>query len=300
MTAPSAEPVVVGVDGSDPALNAVRWAAHTAALRDAPLEAVHAMSSGWDLGDRLGVFTLNHPGFREAGEKALAQAEAVALTETAQHPVTVRTLLVSPSPISALRRRARHAQLLVVGARGLGAFERTLLGSVSGALARHPTCPLAIIPTEQAPASRDLPVLVGVDGSPGSHRAVAFAIEEAARRAVGLTAVTVWTDSPPTRRGDPAEHAHRLLADGLAGHEERFPDVAITRIVAEDDPARRLLYESAGTQLVVLGNRSRHGHGSVARTVLHAARVPLVLLDRRPDRVVADHDKSRGHRTANP
>ncbi|MFD8099046.1 universal stress protein [Nocardia fluminea] len=288
-------PVVVGVDGSESALNAVRWAARTAMLRHAPLHAVHAMSSGWDLGDHLGVFTLHNRAFREAGEAALATARQVAHAETAPHPLTVRTSLVSPSPVSALRRHARHAQLLVVGARGLGAFERTLLGSVSGALARRPRCSLAVVPGPQPPRSRQLPVLVGVDASSAGERAVEFALGEASRRGVGLVAISLWTDPhPETRATELTARAHRLLAETLTRCSEEYPDVDVTRFVAHDDPAHRLVQESAGAQLIVLAS---HTNGlalaprrSVSNTVLHGAKVPLVIIGQRSRRKPS-HDR---------
>ncbi|WKG13057.1 universal stress protein [Nocardia sp. PE-7] len=280
MTALTTRPVVVGVDGSASASSAVRWAARTAMLRGAPLHAVHAMSSGWDLGDHLGVFTLHHQGFRDAGEEALAAARAVAHAETAPYPLTVRTSLVSPSPISTLRRYARHAQLLVVGARGLGVFERTLLGSVSGALARRPRCPLAVIPGPQPPELRHLPVLVGVDGSPASRRAVEFAIGEASRRGVGLVAISLWNDPRPETRAP--ETAHRLLTESLARYREEYPDVDVTRLVAHGEPAHRLVRESAGAQLIVLGSHrsgfTRATRRSVSGAVLGAAKVPVVIV----------------------
>ncbi|MGW5924457.1 universal stress protein [Nocardia fluminea] len=280
MTPLPTPPVVVGVDGSESALSAVRWAARTAMLRAAPLLVVHAMSSGWDLGDHLGVFTLHNRAFREAGEAALATAREVAHAETAPHSLTVRTALVSPSPVSALRRHARHAQLLVVGARGLGAFERTLLGSVSGALARRPRCPLAVVPGPQPPESRQLPVLVGIDGSPACERAVEFAIGEASRRGVGLVAISLWTDPhPETSATELTARAHRLLAEGLARYNEDFPDVDTTRLVAHDDPARRLVQESASAQLVVLGSGlARSPRRAVSRSVLRAAMVPVIIV----------------------
>lgn len=283
MTALTTFPVVVGVDGSESALSAVRWAAHTAMLRHAPLHAIHAMSSGWDLGDHLGVFTLHNRRFRDAGEDALATARQVAHAEIAPQPLTVRTSLVSPSPVSVLRRRARHAQLLVVGARGLGAFERAMLGSVSGVLARRPRCPLAIIPGPQPPESRQLPVLVGIDGSPAGQRAVEFAIGEASRRGVGLVAISLWTDPHrETRATEVTAPAHRLLTESLAGYREQFPDVDVTRLVAHDEPARRLVQESARAQLIVLGcgtgGFARAPRRSVSRAAVHGAKVPLVLI----------------------
>ncbi|MFE7718215.1 universal stress protein [Nocardia rhizosphaerihabitans] len=80
MPARHASPVVVGVDGSDAALTAVRWAANTAALRQAPLHLVHATSSGWDLGERVGVVALHSRRFHDEGDAGLATAECVRRT----------------------------------------------------------------------------------------------------------------------------------------------------------------------------------------------------------------------------
>ncbi|MFD5176519.1 universal stress protein [Nocardia sp. NPDC058379] len=284
MSASNSDPVVVGVDGSDCALGAVRWAARTAVLRGASLQVVYAMSSGWDLG-RAGIVSIDDQSFRDAGDVAVARAASIAVAEAAPRHLDVETSVVSPGPVAALRRRARHAQLLAVGTRGLGTFERTLLGSVSTALARRPLCPLAVIPQPGHPASDRLPVLVGLDGSPGSEHALDIAIEEAARRGVGLVALRAWGEpAPGLRESQMTEHTHRLLGDTLVGYGEKYPGVPITRIVTGDDPAQRLLRESARAQLLVLGSHrrgERDGFGSVSRTVLHATEIPLIVLDRR-------------------
>lgn len=280
MPSPSARPVVVGVDSSESVLTAVRWAAHTAHLRSAPLHLVHAMSSGWDLG--RGVVALHNPAMHKDGRAALAVATSVAV-ESAPG-LAVHTDLVSPSPISALRRRAREAELLVVGTRGLGAFERALLGSVSRALARHPVCPLAVVPTANHLTGKHLPVLVGIDGSPASGRALEVAIEEASRRRVGLDAIYIWSEPEPgIPHADMPEHAHRMLSQALTGYREKYPEVAITAHVAEGDPAQRLLEESRHAQLIVLGRHGRgrltgHVLGSVSRTVLYSTQIPLILV----------------------
>ncbi|MGW5437498.1 universal stress protein [Nocardia asteroides] len=279
MSAANTRPVVVGVDGSDRALAAVHWAAEAATLRNAPLHAVYAMSTGWELGSAATV-SLATDRFRAEGEDALAQARAIA----AAQGLDIVTSVVDPAPIPALRRRAATAQLVVVGTRGHGAFERALLGSVSSALARRLACPLAVIPGPMTQAAARLPVLVGLDGSPGSDRALDFAIEEASLRGVGLVAVRAWTTTEPgLRHSEMTERTHRLLADRLVGYGQKYPGVPITRIVTDEEPARRLLRESARAQLLVLGSHrrgTRDGFGSVSRTVLHATEIPLVLAGR--------------------
>ncbi|MGS2811373.1 universal stress protein [Nocardia sp. MW-W600-9] len=286
MPARHAAPVVVGVDGSDAALTAVRWAAKTAALRQAPLHLVHAMSSGWDLGERLGVVGLHNQRFHDEGAAGLATAERVA--RSAAGPLTVHRFLVRPSPVAALRRRARKAEVIVVGSRGLDRFERTVLGSVSGVLARRLACPLAVVPDTGSPAAvRDLPVLVGVDGSRGSSRALDHAVEEASLRGVGLVALFVWAEPDPgISWADMPEHCRRLLSEQLVGLHEKYPDVAVTRVVDHADPVPRLLDESTRSQLIVLGSHGRSGFtrntlGSVSRAVLHDTQVPLLLVGHR-------------------
>ncbi|MFC4128445.1 universal stress protein [Nocardia rhizosphaerae] len=285
MIAARTRPVVVGVDGSEYALNAVRWAARAAVLRHAPLQVVHAMSAGWDLG-RAGVLALHDHRLHVAGAEAVAEAAEMAAATVAPAPLAVKTELVSPSPVAALRRRARHAQLVVVGTRGLDAFERTVLGSVSSALARQLSGPLAVVPHPCRSDTERLPVLVGLDGSPDGDRALATAIEEAAVRGVGLLVLHAWVE--PAKGLDPArmsEHGHRLLARSLIGYGDKYPDVPITRIAVEGDPARLLLQEAAGAQLIVLGRHRRghrhHGFGSVSRAILHTTEVPLLLAGHR-------------------
>lgn len=89
------------------------------------------------------------------------------------------------------------------------------------------------------------PVVVGIDGSPASEHATAIAFDEASRRGVHLVAVHTWSDAgyelpdEPWTEAQPEEDM--LLAERLAGWQERYPDVTVRRVVCRDQPARRLL-----------------------------------------------------------
>ncbi|MFC4376154.1 universal stress protein [Nocardia halotolerans] len=281
-TAMPAGAVVVGVDGSAHALSAVRWAAEEAALQHAPLHLVHAIGTGWDLGPRLGVVSLRNQAYHDEGAAALAAAELVARRTAEPGTLDVSIDLAWPAPAPVLAKKSRTARRLVVGSRGMDAFDRALLGSVSSALVRRSVCPIVVIPAADPP-SRDRPVVVGVDGSAASVRAVEVAFEEAATRDVEVVAVLAWT-APGTGAADleTAEHAQAVLSECLAGHAEKYPQVRVRRVVAEDAPARRLLQESENAQLVVVGSRGRRGLaeftlGSVSRAVLDHATVPVLV-----------------------
>lgn len=88
---------------------------------------------------------------------------------------------------------------MVLGDRGLGGVTRLLVGSVAVALAAEGDCPVVVVRGEPAVAVESpLPVVLGVDGSPTSEAAIAFAFEAAARaeRGAPLVALLSWRDDP--------------------------------------------------------------------------------------------------------
>jgi nucleotide-binding universal stress UspA family protein len=133
--------------------------------------------------------------------------------------------------------------------------------------------------------------VVGVSGAPSSESAIAFTFDAASLCGVPLVAVHAWTDvsSRPTL-GPPVTHEwpviegdeRRLLAERLAGWQEKYPDVHVDRVVTEDRPAYSLLRAAEGAQLVVVGTRGRGGLrglllGSTSQALLHHASCPVVV-----------------------
>jgi len=182
--------VVVGVDGSESALRAVRWGAAKAGRRRVPLQLVTAF--GWTDDQDFG-----HPGlggqFRgillDGARSRLAAAAAVAEREVPD--IEVEQQLIVGYPTAVLGAETLRAQLVVIGDRGLGRVEGLLVGSVVVAVATHASCPVVVVRgAEREPSeTASLPVVVGVDGSPTSEVAIAFAYEAAAVRGVPLMAV---------------------------------------------------------------------------------------------------------------
>jgi nucleotide-binding universal stress UspA family protein len=133
--------IVVGVDGSEHAVRALRWAVAEARLRDAELVLVHVAT---------------HPGLSPPTpatpqtqaelarlSRELVIDEALAAVRTEGIAVERRPLLGHPA--EELAAAAEGADLLVVGARGLGGFRGLLLGSVTQHLLASATCPVAVI-----------------------------------------------------------------------------------------------------------------------------------------------------------
>lgn len=135
-------PVVVGVDGSDASLAALKWAGAYASKFELPLEAVIA----WDFGPYYGYPV---PDFddelRSWAHDAMADAVRTALGEDAD--VKQRVVRGQSAPV--LLEAAQLASLLVVGTRGRGAFAGMLLGSVSQHAVSHAPCPVVVIPHDE-------------------------------------------------------------------------------------------------------------------------------------------------------
>jgi len=94
-------------------------------------------------------------------------------SELAQHAgLEIEKQLVVGVPVPVLGAEARDAQLVVIGNRGLGG----LTGLIAVAMAARAACPVAVIRCDTAAADPSGPVLVGVDRSPTSEAAVAFAL----------------------------------------------------------------------------------------------------------------------------
>jgi nucleotide-binding universal stress UspA family protein len=135
----SAGRIVVGVDGSESSTCALRWALDEAETRGAGLTVLMA----WDYLSPPGRETFD-PAYDE--EVALEVLDGIVRPLAAERPaVPVETRAVCDFPARALLEAAADADLLVVGARGLGGFAGLLLGSVSQQCVTHAPCPVVVV-----------------------------------------------------------------------------------------------------------------------------------------------------------
>ena len=140
--------IVVGVDGSPASYDALTWAAAEARRRSARLDLVHA----WVIPELLvptgAVFVGEAEELEGASTAVLDTAAAWLMTaseEDGRKPPEHELRSVAGSPAAALLDQARDADLLVLGARGLGSFRGLLLGSVSQQCSSHATCPTVVV-----------------------------------------------------------------------------------------------------------------------------------------------------------
>ncbi|TPV53169.1 universal stress protein [Pseudarthrobacter phenanthrenivorans] len=135
--------VVVGVDGSKEATQAVAFAAAEADREDDELTVVYAISAP----DRVADAGLSSASLAEliTEEERLVLAETVAGLKEDYPGLRVNQVLETErGPVEALVDAALHARMLVVGSRGRGAIKRLLLGSTAHGVLKHLPCPTVI------------------------------------------------------------------------------------------------------------------------------------------------------------
>jgi nucleotide-binding universal stress UspA family protein len=256
--------LVVAVDGSAASDAAVGWGAREAAMRTLPIKFIHVVEPTLVSSAMAPNDTITQ--WQEDQARQILERARQAVDEVADHkPRQVHTVMRYAHVVPALVDASTHAYMIVVGSRGVDAFRRHMLGSVSMALLQHARCPVAVVHDSETASHEirdDAPVLVGIDGSPASEAATALAFEEASRRGVPLVALHAWSDVGVFPILGMDWHTYRdegeeALAERLAGWQERYPDVHVHRRLVCDVPARWLVDESNNAQLVVLGSHGR-------------------------------------------
>lgn len=282
--------ILVGIDGSPESLAAVRWAAREAVLRRRPVTLMHVVSPiivSWSIEAVLS----DYQGWQEDNADNVIKLAQEALSAVVDGSPALEVLVERrhDGVMTELADASGSADLIVIGSRGLGPVGGALLGSVSRGLLHHARCPVVVAKDGVVGnTARDLPVLLGIDGSPSSEAAIGFAFAEASRRGVELVALHAWSDVAlfPFMGMDWhtfEDQGREILGERLAGWQEQYPDVTVHRRIVCDKPARWLIDESRQAQLVVVGSRGRGGIsgmllGSVSTAVAESASAPVAVV----------------------
>jgi len=285
--------IYVGVDGSEGAAHALRWAIREADLRSTSVTAVIA----WDLLNQR--WATNERAFSSTygEEDALRTLDAWVIEAIGADGATaVGRKALCELPWRALVEVSKGAELLVVGARGSGGFFGLRVGSVSERCLHVAHCPVAVIHAHsEEPAAEH--IVVGVDGSTTAAEALAWALDEARARKASVCAITAWDAGSvmayPYAGGalDPRvfeEAAEDILRHALAAADPH--DLAVESRLAAGGAASAILEAANDATLVVVGTRGLGGVkgwllGSTSRQVVHHAPCPVVVVPSEKDGV---------------
>lgn len=287
--------VMVAIDGSrssDQAVSMVPW---LGSVDEVVL--VHAVDPA---GVVYPIFAVEAALTWSADLEAHARLRGADLLERARKQLATRrravtTRLLSGPPADAIVEAAReeHADLLLLGARGLGLVKETLLGSVSHRVVTHAPCPVLVLRGHAGPM---VSVLLAVESRHDADAMVAFLAKRPFPSAVRihvLTVVPVYGFIPELEyRGDPSaphssvDRAHRFaaeVADRIRGLGYQATAKALLGWPADEILEHGDLEHA---DLIVLGTRgpgpvSRFVLGSVAHAVTHRATCPVLVI-RRP------------------
>lgn len=220
MNQPDAKSVVVGVNGSQAAVDAAKWAIEEARSRQLPLRLVYVIPRRDAQTDRD----------LERADMALTRAEHA--VQRAGRPVEVETAILSGDPGHALVDESHDAALVCVGTSRRGRAPDGLLGPTAAALVADAQCPVAVIRSGPGgPRTRPGVIAVVLNDEPDNDNVVHQAMEEGRRR-----------------------HATVLQIDRrLNSWVRRYPDVHVQTVAA--GTGRKTGEKHSGTiELAVVGD----------------------------------------------
>jgi nucleotide-binding universal stress UspA family protein len=287
---------VVGIDGSDSAINAARWAGGVADKFGAPLHIVYALPTiGRNLTQTAAAMIAAMMSYQQDCADLYLKAAAAAVRSD-RAGLAVTTASVDQPADEALIAASRGARLVVLGGRPVTPAAALLLGSVSLAVATRAACPVVAFRGDRVTPG-DGPVVVGVDDSPAAAAALAEAFALADSFGADVAAVRSLSLTRPSETGvtipflidwEGLEAAELVsLAETVDVENKKYPSVDAKCFVELASPGQALLQHAAEAQLIVVGTRGRNAVvgtllGSTSLNMLHHSPVP-VLICRSPE-----------------
>jgi nucleotide-binding universal stress UspA family protein len=267
--------VIVGVDGSKHARWATQWVAALPFAAPPRTTALHVLN----LASLRAPFMVqpvvvgNEPFIREEVHRMERQAKRVtadtaALLESLKIPGQVRTINGPVAPT--LVEHAGRGCLIVLGARGLGALDRFLLGSVSTQVALHSPCSVLIV--KEAPR-RLRRIVLATDGSKASDKALRFLLRELQPAAKGQAIEVIVLHVMPFLKYPEVKQAGNALVTRAAARLAKG-GYRVQTLTQLGDPAEEIIKvaEHQRADLVVSGAK---GLGAVARFLLGSVSTKL-------------------------
>ncbi len=267
-----AEKIIVGVTGAAASPRAVDWAVARAAEQRQEVVLLSVVGGAVGAVGESDVVSAA----LDATQRLL-DAEVSRIADTwhgSTAAPTVTTQVERGNPVARLLEASEEAALLVIGSDYTGPDSGPVRGAHGIRIAAGASCPVVVVPDIDLDADRR-GVVVGVDGSPVSEKAVRFAAAEADRLGEPLIAVSVWTPLQAPRN-DLAVYPELYLTNmqaateevqslALAGLAVDYPDLEVERRVERGYPSHVINEAAATARLAVVGT---HGRGAIARFLL--------------------------------
>jgi len=284
--------IIVGVDGSEGSIEALRWAAHEAVRRQWPL---HVMTCA-QLPVTVEAGMVGAGAFAGSSMDAIVHDQeqvnqrAVDLARTFGLDIVVTGETVLGAPGYAVVSSSHETDLVVVGATSHPGRLTDLLGSVPTVVAHRAKCPVVVVHGSDRRDHAVDRIVVGVDGSPNSDAALDWAIEEALRCSAELVLVHGWVYPYFGSRASGTEPRDEMRLDAMRTLEasalhvlQVAPVLRCQSIISEEAPAKAIIDAASGADLVVVGTRGHGGFaalllGSVSRTVLQHSTRPVAVV----------------------
>lgn len=280
--------VVVGVDRGARSRCALERALDEGRSLGRPVRVVHAWSPPLWMGDLTGL--AHEPLFhgQDVADLARAVADEVLREGVISRHQAVTTEGCEGEPGHALVAAGAGAALLVLGGHGHGTVVGALLGSVTGRVLHHATCPVMVVPETASRVHAVDRVVVGTDGSPCSREALVWAAQAAERHDVPLLVLQAQrlTMRPGSSRLPVLQEQADEDLTWLRAEVEHVPGVAGLDVevrVVHGGAAAVLLAEAGPSDLLVVGSRGRGGFaglllGSVSTQCAQHGRGAVVVV----------------------
>ena len=281
--------ITVGVDGSDAATAATRWAAREASRRETGLRIVHVFTEYIPMvGFYAAAYPVSSMEGRHVAQRIVAAAAAEA--ERLMPAERIETAVLRGDRRAGLLEAAAESRVMVLGDQPRHLVDRMITGSTAAAVAAHSPTPVVLVPSEWDPAAQHGVVVAGVKSSDASHGLVRRAFEIAAEHDDRLVVLHAWEypagydDLIVTEANlrEWEERARKELTQLIEEFTGAFPGVETEVRVRHGQPAHVLLQAAAGADMLVITRRPHgfpFGHlGATGRTVLRETPSPVMVL----------------------
>jgi nucleotide-binding universal stress UspA family protein len=245
--------VVVGIDGSQAAIDAARWAVEEALTLNVPLRLVHVIPPM-----QTGRPPAQTQGDIEPFESELEHAQAI--IQNAGKPVQVETAILHGPPDRVLIEESREAAMICVGSVGRGRLARMPLGSTAAALANHAHCAVAIVRTAPGSQTENGWIAAVLNDEPDNDAVVHRAMAEARLRKTSVLLIDRRVDS----------------------WIRRYPDVTVHTIAENSRATRPIENHGESVQLVIVGSADADNVAQLTdyncHPVLRYGNAPVLLI----------------------